>query len=154
MLTKIDRHRMGGKGKLKSKILCMYHRYKEIIDYIAMGVLTTIFGLILFYGSIGTFLNADDVLQLQAANIFSWSGSVVFAYTVNRTFVFKSHKTQILKELLSFAMSRVFTLLMDMAVMYAGTAMLDMNYHIVKFFSIMLVTIANYVISKFYIFRE
>lgn len=139
---------------MRSKFLCMYKKYQEILDYIVVGVLTTTFGLILFYGSTWIFLNGKDALQLQIANIFSWSGSVVFAYIVNRIFVFKSNKTQILKELLSFAMAQVFTLVLDMIIMFIGPVVLDMNYNIVKLVSIMLVTIVNYMISKFYVFRK
>lgn len=105
---------------MKAVYMRIYRKYREIIDYIIVGGLTTVVSLGLFYGSIWMFLDSRSAIQLQAANIFSWFGSVIFSYVANRRIVFKSCDPQIIKELLSFASSRIFTLLLDMAVMFAG----------------------------------
>lgn len=131
----------------------VYKKYKEIIDYIIAGGLTTVVSMCLFYGSVWTVLDGRDAVQLQAANFFSWCGAVVFAYAVNRIFVFKSCKPKILKEFLSFAASRLLTLLLDMSAMFIGAIVIGIDYHVAKLISMVLVTIGNYVISKFWVFK-
>lgn len=138
------------------KVVCIriYRKYREIIDYIIVGGLTTVVSLGLFYGSMWMFWDSQNVFQLQYANILSWCGAVVFSYWANRVIVFKSSAPQVLKELLSFASSRVFTLMLDVVVMFAGVTILRMDYHIIKLLSMVLVTVGNYVISKFYVFKD
>lgn len=55
-----------------SKIKELYNKYKEIINYLIFGVLTTVVSLVVYYISVFTFLNPDNPIQLQIANILSW----------------------------------------------------------------------------------
>ena len=72
------------------KVKNLYKRYEEIIKYVIVGGLTTVVSMACFYASVWTFLDGNDPLQLQIANIISWIGGVAFAYVTNRTIVFKS----------------------------------------------------------------
>ena len=72
------------------KILNLYKKYKEIINYLIVGVLTTVVSLAVYYISVFTFLNPDNSIQLQIANILSWIAGVAFAYFTNRKYVFES----------------------------------------------------------------
>lgn len=137
---------------MKDRLMRCYKKYKELADYIIAGGLTTVVSLVLFYGSIGTFLDSENAVQLQAANIFSWCGAVIFAYVVNRIFVFGSSNPRVWKEFLSFAASRVLTLLLDMAVMFLAVTVAGIPSHVAKLISMVLVTAGNYVISKYLIF--
>ena len=95
----------------------MYRKYREIINYLIVGGLTTILALGVYYGSVLTFLDPQDKVQLQIANILSWTAGVIFAYVTNRKFVFESKEKNKLKEFSSFIGARIITLLMDMAIM-------------------------------------
>ena len=68
---------------------------REIISYLIVGILTTIVSLAVYYGCVATFLNPNDAVQLQAANVISWIASVTFAYFTNRKFVFQSKNTHV-----------------------------------------------------------
>lgn len=129
-------------------------RYEEIIRYLIVGIMTTVVCLMFFYGSTWTFLDGNDAMQLQIANIISWIGSNAFAYGMNRRYVFQSKNPQVLKELLTFFSSRVVTLLLDMAVMHVGTIWMGGNYAWVKWFSIVIVTVVNYLVGKVWVFRK
>ena len=61
----------------------MYFKYKEIVNYLIVGVLTTIVGLGVYYGLVFTVLNPDNPFQLQVANVISWIAAVTFAYFTN-----------------------------------------------------------------------
>lgn len=126
---------------------------KEVWRYLVVGGLTTLVSMLLFYGSTWTFLDGNDAVQLQVANVLSWVGAVAFAYVTNRRFVFESKNPYIFRELTSFVGSRVVTLLLDMAVMFLLATVLSINYNFSKLVAMVLVTVGNYVISKLFVFR-
>lgn len=132
----------------------LYKKYDEIINYLIVGVLTTIVSLIIYYGLVYTILNPQNAIQLQIANILSWIGAVAFAYITNRKYVFKSKSKNIKKEAASFVSSRILTLLMDMGVMFLTVTIFKMNDKIAKLISQVIVTIANYVFSKLFVFKS
>ena len=55
-------------------------KIKELIMYVIFGVLTTVVSLAVYYGCTLTFLNPDNSVQLQIANVISWVAGVAFAY--------------------------------------------------------------------------
>lgn len=126
---------------------------KEVLRYLIVGGLTTAVSMVLFYGSTRTFLDGNDAVQLQVANVISWIGAVAFAYVANRIFVFESKNPRVFKEIVSFVGSRVVTLLLDMAVMFLLATVLAVNYNISKLVAMVLVTVGNYIISKLFVFR-
>ena len=137
-----------------NKILSLYKKHKEIINYLIVGGLTTIISMALFYGSTWTFLDGNNPIQLQIANVLSWTGAVIFSYFANRIFVFESKEKNILKEFLAFVSSRVLTLLLDMGTMFILSTLLQINYTISKIVAMVLVTVGNYVISKVFVFKK
>ena len=134
-------------------MLDFYRKHKEIINYLIVGGLTTVVSLAVYYGSVLTFLNPRDALQLQAANILSWICAVAFAYVTTRVFVFESKSQAVAREASAFFASRLGTLFMDMAVMFLTVTCLGMSDKIAKLIVQVLVTVANYVLSKFFVFR-
>ena len=136
------------------KIVGLYKKYKEIINYIIVGGMTTVVSLVVYYGFVLTFLNPQDALQLQIANILSWIAAVTFAYFTNRKFVFESTNKNILKEAFSFYISRVLTLVLDMAFMFLLVTLMDMNDKIAKLVVQVLVMISNYILSKYLVFTN
>lgn len=136
------------------KIKELYLKYKEIINYLIFGVLTTLVSLIVYYLLVFTFLNPSNPIELQIANILSWVAGVAFAYFTNRKFVFESKEKNKLKEASKFVASRVATLLMDMIIMFIGVTTLKFNDKIIKLLSQILVIVANYVLSKIIVFKK
>ncbi len=136
------------------KVVDLFNKYKEVIMYLIFGVLTTVVSLVTYYALTLTILNPNSALQLQLANIISWILSVAFAYITNRKFVFESKSENIAKELSSFVGGRILTLLMDMAIMFIFVTLLHFNDKIFKMISQVIVIVANYIISKLFVFKE
>ena len=136
----------------KIKELCK--KYEEIIIYLIVGVMTTIVSwAAAFLGKL--LLDVDVSWQNTLNNTISWMVGVLFAYPLNRKWVFKSKNPKILKEFLGFASSRVSTLIMDIVIMWLTVNVIGMNYWIAKIFiSSVIVTIANSVFSKLLIFKK
>jgi putative flippase GtrA len=139
---------------MKKKISTLYLKHKEIVNYLIVGVLTTLISLAVYYLCVSTFLNPKNALQLQAANVISWIISVLFAYFTNRKYVFESKNPHILKEASAFFLSRVSTLLMDMGIMFLCVTLMGMNDKIAKLISQVVVIISNYVFSKLFVFKK
>lgn len=129
-----------------------YKKSKEVLLYLFFGGLTTVI-------SIGSYAFFDICMHMDPmiANIFSWILAVLFAYGTNRIWVFE-HIAQdikgIIQEMISFFGGRVVTLFMEEAVLYVGINILFMNSIIVKVFAQVLVVIANYIISKLFVFKS
>ena len=140
--------------KKMNRLIEIYIKYSEMINYLIFGVLTTIVSLCIYYLSVNTFLNPDNPVDLQIANIFSWIVSVLFAYTTNRRYVFKSKEKNMLKESTKFIGSRISTLILDMLVMFIGVTLLKSNDKIIKVISQVLVIVGNYLVSKLFVFKQ
>lgn len=136
------------------KIKELYIKYKELVNYLIVGVLTTVVSLVAYYGCVLTFLDPQSAIQLQIANILSWVAAVTFAYFTNRKFVFESKESNMVKEAGKFYASRLSTLGMDMAIMFVGVTWLGFSDKIMKLVVQVVVTIANYIISKFFVFKN
>lgn len=135
-------------------ILTFYKKYEEILLYLIVGVLTTIVSLGTYYGCVLTFLDPIDPFQLQLANIIAWVVAVTFAYVTNRIFVFKSKIPDWRKEALSFYSSRIVTLFLDMLIMFIMVTLLHLNDKVAKLVVQVVVTIGNYVLSKWFVFKK
>ena len=140
------------------KILEIYEKYKEVINYLIFGVLATIVNLGVKYLLLFTILDAVNPVQLQIAVIISWIVACVFAYFTNRTIVFKSKSKDILKEAISFFTARLITLGMEMLIMFIFVTALKLNSDLwVVLWSAVsqaVVIVSNYIFSKLLIFKK
>lgn len=132
----------------------LYMKYKELVNYLIVGGLTTVVSLATYYGCVLTFLDPQSAVELQVANILSWIAAVTFAYFTNRKYVFESNESNMLKEAAKFYASRISTLVMDMVIMFVGVTVLGCSDKIMKLVVQVVVTIANYIISKFFVFKK
>lgn len=131
-----------------------YKKNKEVINYIMVGILTTLVSLAVYYALVLTILNPEDALLLQVANVISWIASVTFAYFANRKFVFESKNEHIVLEAMKFYLSRLGTLLLDMTIMYIGVSLLFYNDKFVRIVVQIIVIIVNYIFSKLFVFQK
>ena len=131
----------------------IYKKYKELINYIFFGGLTTIISLIIYYLLVLTLLNPNNTFELQIANILSWIGGVTFAYVTNRKYVFDS-KNNKKKEASKFVLSRITTLVMDMLIMFIFVSIFHFNDKIIKIIYQIIIIISNYLLSKYIVFKK
>ena len=132
----------------------IYYKNPEIWNYLIVGVLTTVVSLVTYFIATRIFLDPTNKIELQIANVISWIFAVVFAYITNRIFVFKSKNRNILNEISKFIGSRITSLFMDMFIMFIVVSLLSQSDIIGKVISQVVVTIANYLLSKLFIFKK
>jgi len=134
------------------KLLNLYKKYEEIINYIVVGGITTVIS-ILSYFLIRTILKFDTSLNVQISTVFSWIVAVTFAYFANRIFVFKSNNSKKI-ESVKFITSRIMSLLIEMLVMLILTAVLKINDKIAKILVQFIIVVLNYLFSKIFVFKK
>lgn len=136
----------------KLKTLCL--KYREILVYLIVGILTTIFSWITCYIA-KLFLDPEMALENNIINTIGWISGVCFAYPLNRKWVFGSTNPKIFKEFIGFTASRLSTWILELLVMTVSVNILNIRYWIAKIFiASVLVTILNYIFSKLMIFKK
>lgn len=125
---------------------------KEIVRYIVAGGCTTAVNLISFF-----ILRLLTDLSRSAVSTISISLSIVFAFFVNKFFVFISEKKRIwviLGEFCSFVGMRLFAMLVEII----GTNLLCDSFRYNEFISKILIQVVvmvlNYIFSKCFIFKK
>ena len=131
----------------------IYKNHEEIINYLIVGVLTTIVSWTAKFICAATILDASIAWQNMALSFINWTAGVIFAYFTSRKFVFKSQETNKIKEATKFVASRISTLILDMVVMFLMVNMMGIDFILATFISAVLVTIANYIFSKLFVFK-
>lgn len=130
----------------------MYKKYEEGINYLIFGFLAFVLNYVLYWAF-------ESLLHVHymVATAISWALTVVFAYWTNRSFVFKSKNTQpqmVWKEFISFIGARVATEVLELVLMFVMVDCLHGNEYVAKLIGQTLVILANYVLSKLWIFKE
>lgn len=134
----------------------IYNKHDEIINYLIVGVLTTVVSLVSFYIVRLFIFTSSTQLHIQIANIISWILSVLFAFITNKKYVFKSSKKgkDKLKEMIKFYLSRLTTLVIDMLTMWILTSIIHINDKIAKLIVQVILVILNYIFSKLFVFKN
>lgn len=129
----------------------LYKKHEEGFNYLIFGFLAFVLNYILY------FIFADALsMHYMAATALSWVLTVVFAYWTNRTFVFRSQNkdaSSVVKEFISFIGARVATEVLEIVLMYVMVDVLTINDKISKLVCQTIVILANYVLSKIWIFK-
>lgn len=124
---------------------------KETILYIIFGVITTAVDFAAFsllYYVIG----ANEVV----ANTIAWVLAVMVAFITNKLIVFENKSTdkkEIIKEIVSFALARVLSLVITDGFLVLAKA-INMNMLFAKAIISVVVVILNYIFSKLFIFKK
>ena len=132
-----------------NKLLNLYKKYKEIINYLIFGVLTTLISIVTY--AIFTKVFHIDYL---ISNVLSWIIAVLFAYITNKIFVFESKSKKNIKEITSFFFFRVVSLIMEMIILYVFVDMLHIDDLVTKIIAQIIVIVSNYVFSKVFVFKK
>ena len=130
------------------EIMSLYQKYREIIVYLIVGVLTTVVSLVSYY------LLRIIINNYQVCTVLSWICAVLFAYITNRKFVFESKNNDIIKEFSSFVGSRIFTLFFEMFFMFVTVKLIRINDRIAKLVVQVFITVFNYLLSKLLVFKK
>ena len=142
---------------MSAKIMELYRKHEEVILYLFFGVLTTVvnWSCYAILVSLG--------VEINLSNIISWIVGVLFAFAVNKWFVFKSRILTfivVMRELGSFIAARILTgvlaswILFPILVYNLGMdqTIFGIEGFVAKIFTTVLEIALNWLFSKFLIF--
>lgn len=130
---------------LVKKAVSLYKKYKEVINYLIVGGLTTLV-------SVGSYAIFRIFSGYMASTVLSWITAVIFAYITNRKYVFESKNSNILVECIKFVSCRLATLGSELLAMYILVDLIKLNDMISKVLVQFIIVILNYVLSKLIVF--
>lgn len=146
----------------------LYDQFEELIVYIYYGVLTTIVNTIVqFFIEFGVLSLVDWSARVEnfLSTSVAWIAAVIFAFYVNKKYVFQSQTQstkQFMWEFWTFISARLLSLGMSIGIMQLGVPLYIREdgtkslwiYFLFYFGQQVVVTLANYFLSKFIIFRK
>ncbi|MBR1529981.1 MAG: GtrA family protein [Oscillospiraceae bacterium] len=145
----------------------LYDKFEELVIYIYYGVLTTIVNAIVQFGvEFGLLANVEwsERIENFLSTSIAWVAAVTFAFYVNKKYVFKSKTEstkQLMWELWTFVSARLLSGVMQVGIMQLGVPLYMKDnqkifwiYFIFFFIQQVVVTLANYFLSKFIIFKK
>ena len=128
----------------------LYHDSR--IRYLFFGGCTTLVNLGLFAvlkGSLG--------IDYRISNFFSVAAAICFAFVVNKLFVFQSRTssfTEGFREFIRFVLGRLVTMAVEVGGVPFCVEILHQPEMIAKLETQVIVTVVNYFISKFLVFKS
>ena len=140
-----------------NKLCKLYHAYKEAIDYLFWGGMTTVVS----WGSYSVFVLLGT--GVFWGNVGSWICAVSFAFVTNKLWVFQSKSwvgSVVFPELTKFLSSRVATGIFEMIAVPALVAIglnqtiLGIDGMVSKVIVSVAVIVLNYILSKLFVFKK
>lgn len=134
----------------------IYYKYEEKWLYVFFGGLTTVVSIVtklLLFGLVP----GEPKWESTAGVIFSWICAVTFAFFTNKKYVFKNEtktREEFWKVFFSFYGARLATLAMEEVIFLVFCDWLGISKTLITFLSQVLIFIANYILSKVFVFRD
>lgn len=135
------------------KINALIKKHREIIVYVIVGGLVTVFNFAVHFSLTHFFPEMNELLVVFIA----WLFAVVVAYIANKLWVFESKsfkRSVLLHEIVTFTGARVFSLGVEELIFLIFVTWLNMSQLIIKIVAAIIVVIMNYIFSKFIIFKK
>ncbi|MCI6659383.1 GtrA family protein [Peptoniphilaceae bacterium SGI.137] len=132
--------------------LPFYKTHKEMLLYLFFGALTTLVSIISF-----AFLVKRLHMDAMIANVISWILAVAFAYFTNRSWVFSAKPSGLaegVRQAGAFFGGRILTLILEEGILFLFLNILHFSAIPTKIAAQLLVLIANYGVSKLFVFRK
>ena len=134
------------------KVISYAQKHREIVTYIAFGVLTTAVNFLVF-------LFSRELLKLSAtaSNMVAWILAVLFAFLTNKPFVFKSKswsRKVVIPEFVKFVTCRIGSGIMETVFLFVTVDCINWNGTILKLIASGFVMVLNYILGKCVAFKK
>ena len=150
------------------KLKSLYLRYKEQINYIIVGGLTTVVNWLAYYLLMlaPVFASGENTVRVFGgeyrvgyllANALAFVAAVVFSYFANRNFVFenKVHGLgAVCRQFGVFVATRLLSFAIEEALMFAAVELAGLGELAAKIPVAVVVVILNYIFGKLIVFRR
>ena len=141
-----------GDAQMLKLLLALWRKYRSILAYLIVGFCTTVISVVVY-----TLCSHLLHLPTAASTVIAWTVSVSFSFVCNKMIVFESKSLAprvVAKEAASFFACRIAAGVFDLAFMVVTVDLLKLNDMVMKIISNAIVIVANYITSRFVIFKK
>lgn len=134
------------------KIISYAKKHRDIVVYIAFGLLTTAANYLVFLFSLETLK-----MSATTSNIAAWIVAVLFAFLTNKPFVFKSKswsRKVVIPEFVKFVACRIGSGIMETAFLFVTVDCINWNGTVLKLIASGFVMVLNYISGKCIAFKN
>lgn len=132
---------------MKEKLLRLMKKYKEILAYLVVGVLTTVVNYAVYY-----LPGVSSIGSATVRNTVAWVAAVLFAFFANRRFVYTEStggRRVTWGEFAAFVASRLFSLVAENVIIFLVSDVFKLlGANIVKIPTSVIVVVLNYITGK------
>lgn len=124
----------------------------EVVRYVIAGGFTTLVNIVVF-----TILRKLFGVSLNLSNFVAISASILFAFFANKYYAFRSEAhgfARVFTEFIKFVSGRLVTMVIEIAGVYILAVWFSLGDFTAKIFTQFIVVIANYIISKLFVFQK
>lgn len=125
----------------------MNDNIKKILKFICVGISNTIISLIIYYCL--KFIGVNYLISMAVGYIIS----SITGYFLNKIWVFKD-KNKKIKSLLRYYILYISSLLLNLAFTYFQVDILNISDNIAPLFTIIIITVYNYIVSNNWVFNS
>ena len=156
---------MQSRRKLKAKRA--YVRYRQQINYMIFGFLTTVVNMATYYflmilprfssDETVTVMGREYAAGYLVANLIAYVVAMIFSYAANRNFVFGnkvSGKGAVIRQFFLFLATRLAALCVEEALLFVAVEHLDVSKFFAKWPVAMLMVLINYPLGKLIVFKD
>lgn len=129
-----------------------YKKHKEVLLYLFFGGLVVLLNLALFW-----LFTARFGWGTLFANVIDWFFCVLFQFVTNKTWVFGAATHSVKRfwaQMAGFFGGRLLTLGVEELMLFVFIDRLLWNRILVKLIAQIVVIVSNYIISKFFVFKQ
>lgn len=134
----------------------IYYKYEEKWLYVIFGGLTTVVSIVTKLLAFAL-IPGEPKWENTVVVIFSWICAVTFAFFTNKKYVFKnetSNSKEFWTVFASFYGARLATLGMEWLIFFICCDICHMSKTVITWASQVIIFIANYILSKLFVFRN
>ncbi len=144
----------------------LYKKYGQFVQFCIVGGTNFLVSLLVYSGVLFLFrlfpdfrftavLQDDTTIKAQIANVLAFVISVLNAYVLNRIWVFRKEAKKTGKgAIVRFFSSYAFTFTLSMFLTWFWINVTHFSEFIVPFLNVLITTPLNFLLSKFFTFRE
>lgn len=134
------------------KVISYIKKHRDIVSYIAFGILTTVINW-------GVFFFSRELLKISAtaSNIIAWVISVLFAFLTNKPFVFNSKnwsREVVIPEFIKFVTCRIGSGVFETVFLFITVDCINLNGTVLKLIASGVAMVLNYILGKYIAFKD
>lgn len=149
---------------MKQKITALLRsdQFRELFLYAVIGGLTTVVSYVSYWAATRLMLLATGQAEVggviaTAGTVISHAIAIAFAFVTNKRFVFRTPEwcgRAFWHEVWTFTAARLISLALDLVLINLAVEVLHMNDMVAKLIIQVVIIAANYLASKFWVFRK